>query len=216
MAIEYSDVSPAYNPTAQKILNTAAHLFMQLGYRAVSINDIVTAAEVTKPTLYYYFADKAELFAQMALQKLVAMRAAIDAALAGASGLAGQLAVLARVLLDTSDGDMRMLRHEMAEHLGQAHQDRLGRAFQQHLFMPIYAVMQQGIDRGELAGRSAAELTMLFLGLMEAFHGYTDQIDHMNTGGQFGQFRPQVFAPEALVGLFLNGVTSIEERGATE
>jgi AcrR family transcriptional regulator len=206
----------SYNPTAQKILNTAARLFMQLGYRAVSINDIVTAAKITKPTLYYYFSDKAELFTQMALQKLVAMHAAIDAALAGATILSGQLTALAQVLLDTSDGDMRMLRHEMAEHLDQAHQDRLGQAFQRHLFLPIYTVMQQGIARGELAGRSAAELTMLFLGLMEAFHGYTDQIEHMNTAGQFGQFRPHVFAPEALVGLFLNGVTSIEERGAAE
>lgn len=216
MITEHSDRATTYNPTAQKILNTAARLFMQLGYRAASINDIVTAAEVTKPTLYYYFADKAELFMQMALQKLVAMRAAIDAALAGAGGLAGQLTALAQVLLDTTDGDMRMLRHEMAEHLDQAHQDRLGQAFQQHLFMPIYTVMQWGLDRGELAGRSAAELAMLFLGLMEAFHGYTDQIDHMNTGGQFGQFRPHVFGPEALVGLFLNGVARSEERGITE
>ena len=61
----------AYNATALKILNTAAHLFMQLGYRAVSINDIVKATGVTKPTLYYYFPDKAELFTQMALLRLV-------------------------------------------------------------------------------------------------------------------------------------------------
>jgi AcrR family transcriptional regulator len=166
----------AYNPTAQKILGIAARLFMQLGYRAVSINDIVKAAEVTKPTLYYYFPDKAELFTQMALQRLVDMHTAIDTALAGADTIAARLEALAGVLLNASDGDMRMLRHEMAEHLDQAHQERLSQAFQQHLFVPIMQVMQAGLARGELARHSAAELTMLFLGLMEAFHGFTGSI----------------------------------------
>lgn len=205
-----------YNPTALKILHTAAQLFMQLGYRAVSINDIVKAAEITKPTLYYYFADKAELFTQMGLQKLEAMHAAIDAALVGARGLEARLAALAGVLLNASDGDMRLMRHEMAEHLSPAHQARLAQAFQQHLFMPIYHEMQAGIERGALAQHSAAELTMLFLALMEAFHGYGGQISGMQLPPQIGQFRPQVFTPAALVGMFLYGVARTEERGATE
>ncbi|MFN8569071.1 MAG: TetR/AcrR family transcriptional regulator [Kouleothrix sp.] len=196
----------AYNPTAQKILGIAARLFMQLGYRAVSINDIVKAAEVTKPTLYYYFPDKAELFTQMALQRLVDMHTAIDTALAGADTIAARLEALAGVLLNASDGDMRMLRHEMAEHLDQAHQERLSQAFQQHLFVPIMQVMQAGLARGELVRHSAAELTMLFLGLMEAFHGFTDQIDHLKMPSQLGQFRPTVFSATALVALFLHGV----------
>jgi AcrR family transcriptional regulator len=50
-----------YNPTASNILDTATRLFMQLGYRAVSINDIAKAAKITKPTLYYYFPDKEAL-----------------------------------------------------------------------------------------------------------------------------------------------------------
>lgn len=216
MSINDHNVESAYNATALKILSTAAHLFMQLGYRAVSINDIVTAAEVTKPTLYYYFPDKAELFTQMALQKLVAMHAAIDAALASAGGIAAQLTALAQTLLDTSDGDMRMLRHEMSEHLDQAHQDRLSQAFQLHLFMPIYGVMQQAIERGDLSNHSAGELTMLFLGLTEAFHGYAGQIDTTNMPPQLGQFRSHVFSAGSLVGMFLNGVSSNAERGTTQ
>ena len=206
----------SYNPTALKILSTAAQLFMQLGYRAVSINDIVKAAEITKPTLYYYFADKAELFTQMGLRKLEAIHVALDAALTGAHGLAAQLAGLAEALMNANDGDMRLMRHEMAEHLDQAHQQRLASAFQQHLFMPIYQVMQAGIERGELAHHSAAELTMLFLGMMEAFHGYAGQLGSMQLPPQAGQFRPHVFAPAAVVGVFLHGVTRPEERGAAQ
>jgi AcrR family transcriptional regulator len=206
-----TDVS--YNPTAVKILDEAARLFMQLGYSAVSINDIVKAAEVTKPTLYYYFPDKAELFVQMALQRLVQLHAALDAGQAGATSTAARLASFATVLLNADDGDMRMLRHEMAEHLPPEHQARLGVAFHQHLFMPLHSVMQAGITQGDLVNHTPAELTMLFLGLMEAFHGYPAQIDRMTIPSELGRLRPAVFAPEALVNTFLHGVATYEERG---
>jgi AcrR family transcriptional regulator len=206
----------SYNPTALKILDTAARLFMQLGYSAVSITDIVTGAEVTKPTLYYYFPDKAELFTQMALQQLIKLHGALDAALARSDDTATRLGAFATVLLNADDGDMRMLRHEMAEHLPAEHQGRLGVAFHQHLFMPIHDVMQAGAERGELASHSAAELTMLFLGLMEAFHGYPAQIDRMRIPPELGALRPAVFAPAALVETFLHGVAPQAGQGETQ
>jgi len=80
---------------------------------------------------------------------------------------------VAEVVLNLANGDLRMLRHEMREHIGPAQRERLNTAFWQHLFAPIRQVVQRGLDEGELAGGSAAELTMLFLGLMEAFHGFS-------------------------------------------
>lgn len=41
-----------------KILACAIHLFYQKGYDAVGVQEIATAAGVTKPTLYYYFKSK--------------------------------------------------------------------------------------------------------------------------------------------------------------
>ncbi|MFQ3664154.1 MAG: helix-turn-helix domain-containing protein, partial [Chloroflexaceae bacterium] len=46
------DLEPISSPTAVKIVDAASHLFLQRGYKAVSINDIIRAADVTKPTLY--------------------------------------------------------------------------------------------------------------------------------------------------------------------
>jgi TetR/AcrR family transcriptional regulator len=203
----------AHNPTALKILDTAAHLFMQRGYRAVSINDIVKAAAITKPTLYYYFRDKEELFVQMALQRLVEMRRTLEAALAGKAGLREQLAALARVLLNASDGDMRMLRHEMAEHMSEASQRRLAEAFQRDMFEPVRLVMQHGLDQEAPTGLSSAEMAMLFLGLMEAFHGFAEQVDDLALPTRAGAMRPAIFGPDAVVGLFLHGVYGIEEAG---
>ncbi len=42
----------------EKILNCAIHLFYQKGYDAVGVQELATAAGITKPTLYYYFKSK--------------------------------------------------------------------------------------------------------------------------------------------------------------
>jgi AcrR family transcriptional regulator len=46
------------NPMAQRILDSAVRLFAQKGYAATSTREIVEAARVTKPMLYYYFESK--------------------------------------------------------------------------------------------------------------------------------------------------------------
>ena len=196
-----------YSPTASKILDTATRLFMQLGYRAVSINDIAKAAAITKPTLYYYFPDKEELFAQMGLRRLAELSAAMETALVGKVGSAARLVALAGVLLDAGNGDMRLMRHEMHEHLGPEHQRRLAIAFQQHLFEPVRQVMQQGLELAELKDYSAEELAWMFLAMMEAFHGMAGE-PHDHAAPESADLpRPPIFTPDQIVGLFLHGVS---------
>jgi len=48
--------------TRQKILNAALKHFAHRGYSGASVQAIVDSAKVTKPTLYYYFTDKAALY----------------------------------------------------------------------------------------------------------------------------------------------------------
>lgn len=198
---------PPYNATAIKIMSIAAQLFMQRGYRAVSINDIVRAAEITKPTLYYYFPDKEELFVQMGLHLLASMHGAMQTAIAAQATLAGRLVALAEILLNDRDGDMRMMRHEMYQHLGPPHQERLAQAFHVHLFMPIFDVMQEGIAAGELENAAPGELTMIFLGLMEAFHGAPTRNDQGSLAPAASiSFNNMLISPLRVVNLFLHGV----------
>lgn len=49
----------------EKILTCAIHLFYQKGYDAVGVQEIATAAGITKPTLYYYFKSKLGLLEAM-------------------------------------------------------------------------------------------------------------------------------------------------------
>jgi AcrR family transcriptional regulator len=41
-----------------KLLDSALNLFSQRGYEAVSVQDVVEAASLTKPTLYHFFGSK--------------------------------------------------------------------------------------------------------------------------------------------------------------
>lgn len=50
------------NQTRQAILAAALKLFADRGYAGTSVKEIVDAARVTKPVLYYYFANKAALY----------------------------------------------------------------------------------------------------------------------------------------------------------
>jgi len=48
--------------TRQQVLQAALKKFADCGYEGTSVQDIVEAAKVTKPTLYYYFDNKVELY----------------------------------------------------------------------------------------------------------------------------------------------------------
>jgi AcrR family transcriptional regulator len=52
----------AVSDTRQHLLLAALKSFAHRGYAATSVQEIVDAAQVSKPALYYYFKDKAELF----------------------------------------------------------------------------------------------------------------------------------------------------------
>jgi AcrR family transcriptional regulator len=63
------------SPVARHIARTAARLFAERGYDATSVREIVEAAGVAKPTMYYYFRSKeglAQALLTLPLSNLVA------------------------------------------------------------------------------------------------------------------------------------------------
>ena len=201
-------LQPINAPTAVKIVDAAGHLFMQRGYKAVSITDIVKAAEVTKPTLYYYFADKEELFVQMGLRVMAEMGERMQAATAIPGSTAERLQALAAVLMADHDHDMRMMRHEMFEHLGPAQRARLAQAFFLHLFAPVIRVMEDGLGDGALARYPARTLAKMFMGMAESFQEFTPRKGMGDKAQHETMFGPSDLTPSTLVDLFLNGVSS--------
>ncbi|MFS0599278.1 TetR/AcrR family transcriptional regulator [Peribacillus frigoritolerans] len=51
--------------SVEVILNTAAKLFANSGYRATSLNDVARLLNVSKPALYYHFKNKHEILSSI-------------------------------------------------------------------------------------------------------------------------------------------------------
>lgn len=51
--------------TRKKLLEAACRVFARYGYQSTPVKRIVHEAGVTKPTLYYYFGDKSELYREV-------------------------------------------------------------------------------------------------------------------------------------------------------
>jgi AcrR family transcriptional regulator len=62
----------------ERLLIAAVQLFARKGYAATSVREIVQAAGVTKPVLYYYFRNKEGVFHAMMLEAVAAHRAVLD------------------------------------------------------------------------------------------------------------------------------------------
>lgn len=204
----HDELQPLSSPTAVKIVDAAGLLFMQRGYKAVSINDIIRTAEVTKPTLYYYFADKEELFVQMGLRVLAEMGDRLRAAAEAAGDTAERLRRVATVLMADRGTDMRMMRHEMFEHLGPGNRKRLAVAFFALLYHPIVALMERGLADGDLGRYDASTLTQMFLGMAESFQEFSAGSPHATHDEAPAFYRGPALTPAILVDLFLHGVAA--------
>ncbi|RLA69357.1 MAG: TetR/AcrR family transcriptional regulator [Epsilonproteobacteria bacterium] len=65
--------------TKQKILTYAMSLFSQKGFNATTVDDIAKAGDVNKALIYYYFKNKADLYANVMSESLQEIYENIDA-----------------------------------------------------------------------------------------------------------------------------------------
>jgi len=77
--------------TRQIILQAALKQFAQKGYAGTSVQEIVDAARVTKPALYYHFKDKADLYRALVEWAFEERFRIMQEAVAGGGGLVRQL-----------------------------------------------------------------------------------------------------------------------------
>ncbi len=151
----------------ERILRTGWELFQKKGYRGVTMDDLCQQCRLTKPTLYYYFKDKEDVFVQVLRAKLESFHASIDQA----GTLAERLEAVARAMLENFETEYTLFIRD-CEHLKDpANLAAIRSAFRSELFHPLAALMQNGIARGELRGENGQTLTLLFLGVINNFIG---------------------------------------------
>jgi AcrR family transcriptional regulator len=77
-----SPPEPENGSVRQRLLAAATDLFTQRGYAATTVREIVGAARVTKPVLYYYFRNKEGIYLEL-MQRAFAR---LDELIAGSAG----------------------------------------------------------------------------------------------------------------------------------
>ena len=78
------------------IMEGAAHIFMQKGFDAASVNEICMAAGVSKSTLYIYFSGKEDLFEKLIEERRERLFKTLHESLRGPDPFAQRLAAFGR------------------------------------------------------------------------------------------------------------------------
>lgn len=179
------------------ILRTASQLFMEFGYDQISLTQIAQASGVTKASVYYYYANKADLFTAAVIQMMTNICRYTLIILQREGSLKQRLTLVAEAYLQkNSHVNFDSLMKEATPSLSEEQLEAMRKAE-----MTIHNVMeiefQASMDRGEITLGNAKMMSYGFSALM--------MIGNRNaTSGLFTT--PQETAKE-IVALFWNGVT---------
>jgi AcrR family transcriptional regulator len=141
-------------PVRHRLMRAALKLFAAQGFARTTINEITSAAQVTKPMLYYYFKDKSGIF-QAVMDEAYE---ALDVGLAEIDGrqltASEQLAAIAELTCDLARSDPDLSRFSIAASYGPRADaptvdiERIG----MRTFQAFFDAAIAGVQRGELRG----------------------------------------------------------------
>jgi AcrR family transcriptional regulator len=182
------------------ILEAAKLLFMQEGFRGISMRQIAEAVGVTKAALYYHFKDKEELFVAIVEQYLVAMSGLIDEVAAGHQDTRGQIGDLVRRILAQPPEQRSIIRLASQElsNISPENRARFLEMYHGRFIRRITAMLQEGMARGELRPLDANLATWTLLGMMYPYFHPAPPTQSM----------PQQALLDQLLGIYFDGLAA--------
>ena len=156
--------------TRRRILRCALRRFADCGYAGASVQEIVDAARVTKPALYYYFGSKAGLYQALIDWAHDERFRLMQEAAAGARGLEAQLTEVLAALFEFINGHRELMRIAFATAFAAG-----GEIPEEIIYLPkcernfefIHSLARAGVAAGHLnRDFSTRELTAGIYGMM--------------------------------------------------
>ena len=186
--------------TRQGILRAALRRFAHSGYAAASVAQIVSDARVSKPTLYYYFPDKAKLFEALVHEAHDERYRLMQEAAARAKDIRGQLVEILNVLFEYFAENRELMRISLATAFASPgevpkqmkYTDRCERNFEF-----VHSLMKAAVKRGELDARYDARTL--------AFGVYGQANSYLMTHLLMPRSELNRTTAERIVDLFLSG-----------
>jgi AcrR family transcriptional regulator len=156
----------------ERILIEATRLFAQRGYGSTSVREVVEAAGVTKPTLYYYFQSKEALFLEVVHTHLEALQELVEQALAVPGTVYDRLRRFAnryrRAALENVDAVRLLMTVQHPTDDAQPSVDVMSAHLRKIALLE--SVIAEGIARGELrADLDARTAVLALVGMVDLY-----------------------------------------------
>ena len=204
---ELANEQPTPNEAELRLLDCALTLFAEKGYAGASVREIIEAAGVTRPVLYYYCDNKEHLFRRVITATHEQAYRVMDAVLSSPGTCADRLRTIIRGSFVFCARDPRipqiMFQVHFSQQGGQA--GSLVAAHTARRFDIVTQIMREGLAAGELAGGDPESLALVFCCLM-------DQHIMALAGLPNPEGRLTCQLADALVDVFFHGV-GVGERG---
>jgi AcrR family transcriptional regulator len=163
----------------ERILHQAARLLVAGGYDGISMREIAEGCGISKPALYYHFADKESLVLAVLESYLDTVNALVVDVSAGTTSGRERLEGILRGIFAQPPDQRALIRlggQEMTQFSaeGRAH---FGRLYMQKFIGPLAGVFEAGMEAGEFRGMSAHQAVWMFLGIMYPFFLPTARVE---------------------------------------
>ena len=189
---------PLLSDLRQQILFTAKNLFIQQGYHGLSMRQIAEALGVSKAALYYHFRDKEELFLAILDSYLDEIEAELQRIQLEQVGARQRIrAMVEMILLQPAEqrAVIRLSSQEMAQ-LSQPARQAFDRAYHRKFIDRIRAILQEGMQSGELRPVNPTLAAWALLGMLYPYFYPAHSSD----------LQPPVEVAEYLVSIFMDGM----------
>lgn len=166
------DTTAAASPARERVLDAAETLFMERGYKGVTLADVAAAVRMRTASLYYHVpGGKQDLFVEVVERSLARHRAGLEAAVRGAPGdWTAQLNAAAAWLFSQPALDLIRMNQADMPALDPAHAGRLGRAIYESLQQPIVDLLAAARDQGDINPPDLDLLAASFLSIVQTIH----------------------------------------------
>jgi AcrR family transcriptional regulator len=190
-------ITEEISDSRQRVLDAAEQLFVEHGYKAITLRDIADELGIKQASLYYHFpGGKEQLFMAMAERLFQRHREGLTAALAGNRDLQGQLRGAAHWFGSQRPMNMLGMFHADIPALGPEQQGALYAVALESIYYPLRSAFVAAQERGEIRLMHPDMLAGSFLWLMD--------------GLNYGQTRfgapPRERMVDELVALLLDGL----------
>ncbi len=165
MARTKGDILLPDHPVRERLLEVATNLFARKGYAATTTREIVGAAGVTKPVLYYYFRSKEGIYLELMEGAFKEFESVVDTSIMGPGSIEQKILCLCSQVFHLAFKKIEVVRLVYAFYYGPPQ----GAPFfdfdavQQRLFEAIQQLVLEGIRKKELRDEKVEDMVWTIL-----------------------------------------------------